>query len=1061
MTPQSGGRPLSKQARKRGQALLEFALVMPILLLLMMGIFDFGRAFLSYAMASNALRNALRNAEVFGYNDGAQINYTDCKLMREAIKKVFFVGDPQIKIMYQHASGGAPVECTGDSYNPALLNNGDLLEIEVVNKIQLLTPFITQIVPNLQFNFWGERTIVKDIPLTSRESGDVDYDGLLDDWEVANFCPELPVPYDPNDSAQVAARTACLAAHTGTDDPDNDGCNNGCEETNGTYPTNDPPPPGGIDASDSDGDGLKDGEEIYTYHTDPLNPDTDGDGISDGDEVHGTPSVYLPGLSYITDPLNPDTDGDGLADGDEVGGITISVNGTDQTYYSSPLLVDTDGDTISDYDELYGVGTPHTNPGSGDTDNDGLTDIEELLTYHTDPTVGDTDKDGILDGSEVHGVTVGGKTYITDPLDDDTDDDGLLDGEEETFYLTSPLKADSDHDGLTDGEEATGQDSGGKLICPGYANPSPTVRDSDGDGLTDYEECVTYGTDPWSPDTDGDGLSDGYEALVSHTSPLSTDSDGDGISDYDEVYGSGSVVDTDNDGLIDDWEVSNFCPDLPTPYDPSDPVQVADRTACLNLVTPTADPDNDGVQNFEEQLRGLDPLNADTDGDTLTDGDEIYYRTDPLQADSDSDGLRDDAEFAAGTNPWDSDSDDDGLSDGQEVNGVTDTVSGVTYKTNPLSADSDGDGLTDGSELLIYHTNPNSNDTDGDKLLDNNEALLYHTDPNKVDTDGDTLNDYAELLTYHTDPLKKDTDGDGLFDGDEVNATALNGNYRTDPNLTDTDGDGLKDNVEINGIATTDAITGLAVTYYTDPTKATGYDTDGDGLSDGSEINTWHTNPTKGAGYDSDGDGLNDGLEVNTWHTDPAKVDTDGDGLSDGAEVNTYHTLPLKADTDGDGVSDGVEVNGNADGLTSDPLNVPTLSIVSSVSVVRPATNVGCSSAPGAAYPCPVFTVTLQYPTYVGSITVHYFTQDGTATSSDHPTNRNDFEAQSGTLTFTPTADPASLTQTITIVVSDGTANGNKANTANETFTVKIDSPTPAQPQTAISNDTSVATFNP
>ena len=205
MTSKSEKQILAKHPRRRGQALIEFAIVMPILLLLMMGIFDFGRVFLSYAMASNALRNALRNAEVFGYNDGVQINYTDCKLMREAIRKVFFVGDPQIKIMYQHATGGAPDECTGDTYNPALLNNGDLLEIEVINTVNLTTPFITQIIPNLKLNFWGERTIVKDIPLTSRESGDVDYDGLLDDWEVANFCPELPVPYDPNDPAQVTA----------------------------------------------------------------------------------------------------------------------------------------------------------------------------------------------------------------------------------------------------------------------------------------------------------------------------------------------------------------------------------------------------------------------------------------------------------------------------------------------------------------------------------------------------------------------------------------------------------------------------------------------------------------------------------------------------------------------------------------------------------------------------------------------------------------------------------------------------------------------------------------
>ena len=36
---------------------------------------------------------------------------------------------------------------------------------------------------------------------------------------------------------------------------------------------------------DTDGDQLKDGEEVITYLTDPLKPDTDSDGLSDGEEV--------------------------------------------------------------------------------------------------------------------------------------------------------------------------------------------------------------------------------------------------------------------------------------------------------------------------------------------------------------------------------------------------------------------------------------------------------------------------------------------------------------------------------------------------------------------------------------------------------------------------------------------------------------------------------------------------------------------------------------------------------------------------------------------------------
>ena len=61
-------------------------------------------------------------------------------------------------------------------------------------------------------------------------------------------------------------------------------------------------------AFDTDGDGLKDGEEVSTYHTNPVSADSDADELSDGAEVK----------TYGTNPLAPDTDQDGFADGLEV-----------------------------------------------------------------------------------------------------------------------------------------------------------------------------------------------------------------------------------------------------------------------------------------------------------------------------------------------------------------------------------------------------------------------------------------------------------------------------------------------------------------------------------------------------------------------------------------------------------------------------------------------------------------------------------------------------------------------------------------------------------------------
>lgn len=121
------------------------------------------------------------------------------------------------------------------------------------------------------------------------------------------------------------------------------------------------------------------------------------------------------------------------------------------------------------------------NPTDGDTDGDGLSDVDEA-NLGTDPLNKDYDADGLLDGAEVY-------QYGTDPLNNDTDGDGLLDGEEINTFGTSPSSADTD-----------------------------------GDGLGDADEIYIYGTNPAAYDTDGDGIGDGEEVIVRGTNPLDPNS---------------------------------------------------------------------------------------------------------------------------------------------------------------------------------------------------------------------------------------------------------------------------------------------------------------------------------------------------------------------------------------------------------------------------------------------------------------------------------------------------------------------------------------------------------
>lgn len=137
--------------------------------------------------------------------------------------------------------------------------------------------------------------------------------------------------------------------------------------------------------------------------------------------------------------------------------------------------IDTDGDGVIDAGEyMY-----ETDIEKEDTDNDGLTDYQEIYITNTDPTVTNS-VDTELNDSEV-----------------DIDGDGLS-NIEELLLGSNPLKKDTDEDGLTDGDEKNKYDT--DLL----------EKDTDKDGLYDGDEIV-LGTNPNKYDTDGDGRRDGSE----------------------------------------------------------------------------------------------------------------------------------------------------------------------------------------------------------------------------------------------------------------------------------------------------------------------------------------------------------------------------------------------------------------------------------------------------------------------------------------------------------------------------------------------------------------------
>ena len=126
--------------------------------------------------------------------------------------------------------------------------------------------------------------------------------------------------------------------------------------------------------SDSDGDGLDDGEEVNTYLTDPLDSDSDDDTLSDGDEI-----------SAGTDPLDADSDDDGL--NDNVDPLPNTPNIADGDVNQDSVL-DT-ADLLLMQRIMLGITSPDNNQlAHGDVfpagAPDGIIDLRDLLNVTQD-----------------------------------------------------------------------------------------------------------------------------------------------------------------------------------------------------------------------------------------------------------------------------------------------------------------------------------------------------------------------------------------------------------------------------------------------------------------------------------------------------------------------------------------------------------------------------------------------------------------------------------------------------------------------------------------------------
>ncbi|MEE2730730.1 MAG: M4 family metallopeptidase [Pseudomonadota bacterium] len=635
--------------------------------------------------------------------------------------------------------------------------------------------------------------------------------------------------------------------------------------------------------------------------------DTDEDGMPDNWEFQW-------GLDFL-DPADAslDADNDGLKNRDEY------------RFGTSPRSEDTDNDTLTDYDELFVHGT---SPSRADTDFDKMPDNYELAQQFNpkDPqdALLDADGDGFSNveefefGSDPHDpasqvpvIEFMFESFESMPRErwTFTPDNDTWGWQTDNFWSTHGHWSLAAMD-VPDASEA-------RAMLSGFFDEGTLSFDFRVSTERVNDRLLVYVDGAAKLDASGTRedrlsipLSRGYHRIEFVYYKFQVYTEGLDRVWIDSLLFMNANPDVDGDGMDSLWEIDNGL----DPHDPADAI---------------LDDDADGLNNLEEFQAGTSIFLEDSDGDTLSDGDEVkLHRTSPILTDTDGDEIPDQHELGFGFDPTDPadgllDSDGDDISNTYEYLAGSDPLNGNSVP--PLVQFFEEDFEQTRSPLWKTHTQFEGEEwwytpywsTQGD----------YAFITSKKQNSGQSE---LRLLQYFDDGVMTfdysvKTFGANRFEVyvDDVLTAVESGQHRGELSLQLTRGMHQIRFVLAKGNSSHEETEWLAVDRVRFITSIT--DVDGDGLP-----NLWEyehgydlLNGADGA-FDLDNDGLTTLQEFQAG-SDPANGDTDGDTLSDGDEVKLHQTSPINEDSDTDGMLDpyeleyGFDPNNGADGaLDSD-----------------------------------------------------------------------------------------------------------------------------------------------
>lgn len=148
-----------------GQAMVEFMLVLPVLLLVTMGLIEFARMFAIYTMVSSASREAARYGASVGDNGSGIPKYLDCDGIRDAARRVAIfsvLDDTDIQVRYDDGTTAVPIATCDSGPVEGDIELGNRVIVTVNSTYSPIVPLLPMI-PDQTLTSSTARTILKEI----------------------------------------------------------------------------------------------------------------------------------------------------------------------------------------------------------------------------------------------------------------------------------------------------------------------------------------------------------------------------------------------------------------------------------------------------------------------------------------------------------------------------------------------------------------------------------------------------------------------------------------------------------------------------------------------------------------------------------------------------------------------------------------------------------------------------------------------------------------------------------------------------------------------------------